>query len=208
MGGLRHGMYGTPEYRSFTEAKRRCNSKNHKDYLSYGAKGIKFKFKNFEEFFEEVGFKPSKDHSIDRILSSGNYEKGNVRWSTVLEQQRNRSSNRPITALGDTKLLCEWSELYGIRSDTISGRISKHGWCNDCAVSLKKGSSCNHKEKRRIVKREITVGDTTLSLAEWADLKSIIPETISRRIKLGWCNQCAVNIKPNQGFCEHKSENN
>lgn len=46
-------------------------------------------FKNFNEFFTEVGCRPSKGYSIDRINNEGHYEKGNIHWATALEQSKN-----------------------------------------------------------------------------------------------------------------------
>jgi hypothetical protein len=45
----------------------------------------------FEEFFAEVGKKPSPRHSIDRYPNnSGHYERGNLRWATSSQQALNR----------------------------------------------------------------------------------------------------------------------
>jgi hypothetical protein len=93
---VRHGMARNgvfiPEYSSFHGARNRCNNKNYKNWEHYGGRGIKFLFKSFEDFFEELGPKPEpkNKYSLDRINNDGNYEKGNVRWSTNSEQQLNK----------------------------------------------------------------------------------------------------------------------
>ena len=47
-------------------------------------------FNSFEEFLEEIGPKPSKHHTVDRIENDGHYAPGNVRWLTRKEQAINR----------------------------------------------------------------------------------------------------------------------
>ena len=60
-----------------------------------GGRGIKFLFKNFDEFYAELGPRPSEDHTLDRFPDNdGNYEVGNVRWALPAEQLRNRRKYR------------------------------------------------------------------------------------------------------------------
>lgn len=92
---LKHGQSRritgfTAEYRSYSHAKARCENPSDAKYPDYGGRGIQFRFDSFEEFFAHVGKKPSAIHSIDRINNDGNYEHGNVKWSTPLEQVHNR----------------------------------------------------------------------------------------------------------------------
>lgn len=66
----------------------KCNS-----YKHYGGRGITVcdKWRNSrEQFVEDMGEKPEGNYSIDRINNDGNYEPGNCRWATPLEQGRNR----------------------------------------------------------------------------------------------------------------------
>jgi hypothetical protein len=79
-------------------AKGRCTNVHNKDYLDYGGRGIKFLFNAFQEFFTELGSKPSHQHSLDRKDNDGNYEPGNVRWATKVEQRNNRRNLLKIAA--------------------------------------------------------------------------------------------------------------
>ena len=84
----------TKEYRAWAGMKDRCYNSNHIYYHRYGGRGIKICerwLNNFEAFLADVGPAPSSEHSIDRINNDGNYEPGNVKWSTVFEQNHNRS---------------------------------------------------------------------------------------------------------------------
>jgi hypothetical protein len=87
---------GTPEYNTYIRAKCRCTNPKNQDYSNYGAKGIKFLFKSFEEFFDELGKRP-KNYTIERINNLGNYEPGNVKWASRKDQANNRSKPKPIT---------------------------------------------------------------------------------------------------------------
>lgn len=79
----------TPEAMAYYRAKGRCNNPKNDSYYNYGARGIKFLFTSFMQFLEELGPRPSEQHTLDRINNDGNYEPGNVRWATRLEQAHN-----------------------------------------------------------------------------------------------------------------------
>jgi len=97
-----HSTYATrrgPLYHTWKSMKQRCNNPNDSDYQCYGGRGIKVCdrwAKSYDDFESDMGEKPSKDHSIDRIDPDGNYEPGNVRWATSKQQARNRRKREPV----------------------------------------------------------------------------------------------------------------
>jgi DNA-binding CsgD family transcriptional regulator len=95
----KHKMSASPEYNAYSNAKSRCQNPKDDHYKNYGGRGIKFLFASFEEFFEELGLKPTPLHSVDRIDNNGNYERGNVRWATKSQQSRNRRALPPRVKL-------------------------------------------------------------------------------------------------------------
>lgn len=73
--------------------QQRCYNPKHKSYHNYGGRGIFVCVRwmiSFPDFLKDVGLKPTPQHSIDRINNDGNYEPGNVKWSTAKEQRANQ----------------------------------------------------------------------------------------------------------------------
>lgn len=86
-----------PLYETWRSMRSRCYSKNNHAYRSYGGRGIQICDRWREDFWSfvvDVGERPSKGHTLDRIDSDKNYEPGNVRWATRLEQTQNRRSSK------------------------------------------------------------------------------------------------------------------
>ena len=89
----RHGWSCTPTYKSWNAMVSRCYTESTASYPWYGGRGITVCDRwrtSFENFLEDMGERPSLDHSIDRIDPDGNYEPGNCRWLTRAEQNARR----------------------------------------------------------------------------------------------------------------------
>lgn len=138
-----HGGSGTLEYKSWLHMKTRCSDPNYEFYADYGGRGIKVCDRwvnSFENFLEDMGSKPTDDHSLGRQLVDGNYEPGNVSWETPLQQARSKRTSVIITWDNRTQCLMDWarelSPILGVSVRTINGRV-KRGWSVEKAFTLK-----------------------------------------------------------------------
>ena len=128
-----HGMKGTRIYRIWNAMKARCKYPSSPSYENYGARGVSVCQQwqdSFEDFHFYVAQLPHFDedgYSLDRIDNDGNYEPGNIKWSTRAEQSSNKRNNLLITFNGKTQCVAAWSREVGVPTGTIAYRI-RHGW--------------------------------------------------------------------------------
>lgn len=121
----KHNQSRTNTYHIWQGMKRRCNNPNNASYKDYGGRGIKVCdrwLNSFENFIADMGKRPSKKHSIDRIDVDGDYCPENCRWATKKEQANNTTKTIHITHDGVTHSICEWCDIYGIPYRTAHGR--------------------------------------------------------------------------------------
>lgn len=124
-----HGMSKSRTYTTWAEMKQRCLNPNDPMYYRYGGRGIKVCKRwmdSFEAFLEDVGERPD-ECTLDRLDSDRDYEPGNVRWATALQQARNRSNNVNITFQGKTMCISAWAEELGLPRKTVEKRINYYG---------------------------------------------------------------------------------
>lgn len=137
---LKHGMKGTPTYECWGGIIQRCNNPKRAYYHLYGGRGIKIcdRWLDFENFFADMGEKPSNKHSIDRIDNDGDYEPSNCRWATVLEQANNRRDNKVLSYVGLELTVAEWARRISVSPFTLYARI-RRGWTIERTLENYKG---------------------------------------------------------------------
>jgi hypothetical protein len=134
-------MSQSHEYTSWEGIIARTTNPKNTYFRYYGGRGIKVcaRWLKFENFYADMGPRPSPKHTIDRVNNSLGYSPENCRWATRKEQQRNLRSNRIITVHGVSRCVSEWAERLGVKSHTIHGRMAS-GWPEHLAVTLPKRS--------------------------------------------------------------------
>jgi hypothetical protein len=96
---LTHGESGTAknstEYISWRGMKSRCLNPKDTKYSYYGGRGVVVceRWMEFKNFVEDMGRKPDKSYTLDRIRVNEGYSPNNCKWSTRKEQRNNQRRN-------------------------------------------------------------------------------------------------------------------
>lgn len=185
-----HGMHKSPEYGIWRSMKNRCHIKKHKGYRNYGARGIKVCerwLNSFENFYADMGPRPSPEHSIDRKNNNGNYEPGNCRWATNDVQHRNRSDTHFIEFAGERLPLLDWATKLGLSPRGLRTRLERLSL--EQALTMRRHATCRGKPTQML-----TALNRTQSLNKWAVEFGISRDTIRRRLAAGLSIEEALTV--------------
>ena len=170
--------------------RHRCRNPKMTQYHNYGGRGIEVCdrwYDSFAYFLEDMGKRPSLEHSLDRIDNEGNYEPSNCRWGTRSQQASNRRkpkwqhSKFFIEYNGEKRTRREWADLYGISVRKLTGRL-RSGWTFEQAVGLvpRKRKKAKIVAPRRT--RTYTANGRSLSVNDWCALIGITRTTFYMRL--------------------------
>lgn len=136
----RHGACETKTYNSWCMMKSRCSNPKNNRYALYGGRGIRVCERwseSFDAFLADMGERPLGT-SLDRIDVNGDYEPGNCRWATDVEQNRNTSR----TALCEVSAVLihqlalrgasrnDLAHAFGVSYSAVVGVIKNQVWRN------------------------------------------------------------------------------
>ena len=143
-GPLKHGHcvrddngapWQSPTYRVWICMKKRCFNPKTNVYHLYGGRGITIcdRWMTFDNFLADMGEKPEK-LTIERINNDGNYEPGNCKWATQLEQNLNTRTVRIISFNGIKDSVSGWARRIGMSAGALGHRI-RAGWPIEIALT-------------------------------------------------------------------------
>lgn len=176
-----------PEYRIWKAMKARCYAPCNKEMGNYQSDNITVCDKwlnDFDAFLKDMGKRPSKKHSIDRIDTLKGYCPENCRWTTQDVQCSNRGTfNRIFTYNDETLVLKDWARKFGISYTTLYSRIYRYGLTFEKAI------------QKDPYGRKIEINGESLTVKEWCKKLNLHYGTVINRIHDGYTPIEAI-LKP------------
>lgn len=132
-----HGMSRTPIHEIWLGMRKRCLQPNSPNYFRYGARGITVCDRwrdSFQNFYEDMGPRPSPEHSLDRIDNDKGYSPENCRWATRKQQGNNKSNNVRFVVDGQSLTATQCAAMAKISLSGFLARI-RQGWAIERAIS-------------------------------------------------------------------------
>lgn len=123
-----HGMSYTDENQVWRDMWQRCTNPNNPYYELYKDRVPPASWKSFETFFADMGPRPGKGYSLDRVDNSKPYGPTNCRWATRKEQNRNKSKTVYVEYEGSRIALADLTDRYNVPYDRVYVRVMKLGW--------------------------------------------------------------------------------
>ena len=155
----------------------RCYAKKSPDYKNYGGRGIDVCHQwhgesGFYQFIKDIGLRPSKEYSLDRINVNKGYYPENVKWATNIEQANNRRNTKRYLLNEENLTISEISRKLNIPYKRL--------W----KANKLYGSPLEHKKLDPNNGKYFYDGSYR-SISEIAKMVNLKPSTLMRRIRTG-----------------------
>lgn len=134
------------EYRAWLKMHARCKDVRRHNYKNYGGRGIKVceRWAKFENFFQDMGSKPTPQHTLERIDNNGFYELTNCRWATRAEQARNTTRSVFVLYGGKPVLLVDICKQFNISIGVVYGRLKRNWGLDEALTKPVRAKKKNH----------------------------------------------------------------
>ncbi len=127
MSARKHPAHLSRELSAWAVMLRRCTEPGFRDWKFYGAKGITVCGEwatSFDAFLRDVGRAPTRTSWLGRLNTAGNYEPGNVVWTSHDPQVRRRQWCRMVEIDGQSLTIAEAERAVGLQDGTLRHRLN------------------------------------------------------------------------------------
>lgn len=176
------------EYQCWRDMRSRCERRSHPAFKDYGERGISICERwrtDFWAFFQDMGERPSEDHSLDREDNDGNYEPSNCRWATAAEQMSNTRRNIFVETPSGT-LTAAQADRAGVIN---AAALAVANLCRRNAGESAIGQRSSHRRGDVLVK----VDGEQVRLVDYCRAKGVDVDLVYARLRYGWDLESAVN---------------
>lgn len=116
----------SPEYNTWRAMKQRCNSLSYHARDRYLNRQICDRWlHSFDNFYADMGDKPTRYHTLERIDNNLGYDMNNCKWVVQKVQNKNKSNNRWYEYNGKNMILSDWAAYFKVSISTISEHLFK-----------------------------------------------------------------------------------
>jgi hypothetical protein len=166
---------------------QRCTNPKACGWKYYGGKGISIapEWATFEQFFADMGPKPTPEHTINRKDGRKNYSKENCEWATKLEQGQNKSNNRNLTLNGETHSVSAWARKLGVKRTLLFDRFQM-GWSDERILTTPMDTTPT---------RMIEFRGKSQSVISWSNEIGIPRHVLYGRLANGWSVERTLTTK-------------
>ena len=131
--GYKHGMAGTPTFKTWVSMFARCTNPKNPNYKKYGGRGIRIspEWYQFDGFLRDMGERPSLKHTIERIDVNKGYEKSNCVWTDDASMQAFNQNRKSNNTSGCSGVYWQKSCNKWVAKTFKGGKTQVHGYFED-----------------------------------------------------------------------------
>ncbi len=121
---IKHGLSHKPEYRIWASMKNRCGNNDHWSD-TYKELIVCDRWKDFQNFYDDMGDRPGNDYELDRINNQEGYNPTNCQWIRKQDNLRKREQVFKVSINNREYTLKEISKEFNLTYQSVYQRYRR-----------------------------------------------------------------------------------